>query len=146
MSQNTLESNEKVGRSIRLIYTDDPYTKLKPGAMGKVTRVAFIDGQFTIGGRWEDGSALSLIGGVDSWHILTDEEEFVLQMEKYVSAAYGLLTAWQSVENNSNLQNIIDDIKWPFAMSFDEYVAEMNHHLDSIKDKLKTINSPQSAQ
>jgi len=137
MSQETLKGREKIGKSIRLIYTDDPYTKLKPGAMGRVTRVASLGGQITVGVRWEDGSGLSLIDGIDSWHVLSDEEEFVLQMEKYVGAAYSFLSAWQSIEDSSDLQKIIDEIKWPFAMSFDEYAAEMNHHLDSIKDKLK---------
>ncbi|MBM4210628.1 MAG: DUF4314 domain-containing protein, partial [Gammaproteobacteria bacterium] len=55
------------GDRIRFDGSSDPYTKLTPGTMGRVTRVA-PDG--TISVAWEDGSSLKMIPGEDSFEIM----------------------------------------------------------------------------
>lgn len=55
--------NER-GDTIRLDHTSDPYTKLKPGTLGKVT---FVDSMGTVHAKWEDGSTLGLVEGEDRW-------------------------------------------------------------------------------
>lgn len=60
------------GAQIELVRTNDPYTHLKPGAIGTVQ---FIDDVGTIHVRWDDGSNLGLIVGEDSYHITNPEKE-----------------------------------------------------------------------
>jgi hypothetical protein len=57
-----------VGKKVQLVYTDDQYTKLKPGDFGVVR---LVDDTGTIHVNWEDGSNLGLIPGVDKFHIIT---------------------------------------------------------------------------
>lgn len=55
------------GQRVRLEYTSDPYTSLKPGDEGTVQ---FVDGAYTVHIKWDSGSNLGLIPGVDRWTIL----------------------------------------------------------------------------
>jgi hypothetical protein len=57
------------GDRITLISTNDPATRLRPGDQGTVTRVT--TGPYgSVGVRWDDGSGLSLIPGLDRWQII----------------------------------------------------------------------------
>jgi len=58
-------TDDKVGDTIVLDFTADPYTNLKPGDEGVVS---FIDDAGTVSARWTNGSNLGLIPGVDRWH------------------------------------------------------------------------------
>lgn len=51
----------KPGDRVRLVHTDDPHTRLEPGAEGVVIRVSDQLGAQVWDIRWNDGSALSLI-------------------------------------------------------------------------------------
>jgi hypothetical protein len=53
-----------IGDKIRLIKTNDQYTKLQSGAQGIVS---FIDDLGTIHVNWNDGSTLGLIPEIDSY-------------------------------------------------------------------------------
>lgn len=55
------------GQRVRLEYTDDPHTNLKPGDEGTVQ---LVDGAHTVHIKWDSGSNLGLIPGVDRWTIL----------------------------------------------------------------------------
>lgn len=57
----------RVGDRVRLVRCTDPHTQIKPGARGDVD---YIDAMGTIHVRWEDGSNLGLIPGVDIWEII----------------------------------------------------------------------------
>ncbi len=59
------------GTMIRLVFTDDPYTKLKPGDRANVISVDDA-GQLVL--QWENGSSLSLIPGVDRFEKIEEEE------------------------------------------------------------------------
>jgi hypothetical protein len=54
------------GKRIKLIYTDDPYTSLKPDAMGTIFGVDDA-GQIMI--KWDNGSTLSMIPRIDRYQI-----------------------------------------------------------------------------
>jgi hypothetical protein len=60
------------GDRIELVFTDDPYTQLKPGDRGTVRSVNTDPwGDLQIGVEWDSGSTLSLIDGKDrymTWH------------------------------------------------------------------------------
>jgi hypothetical protein len=60
------------GTRLELVYTDDIYTKLKPGARGAVD---FIDDAGTIFMDWDNGSHLGLIPGIDSFRRIKEEDE-----------------------------------------------------------------------
>lgn len=68
----------QVGDTIELVRCDDPYTRLQPGARGKISGFGRVPGALTGGGRderqvhvrWEDGSTLSLLEGVDSFRVV----------------------------------------------------------------------------
>ena len=54
------------GRRVRLIYTNDPYTRLKPGATGTYQHVMYqSDGRHQHSIQWDDGSTLMMIEGID---------------------------------------------------------------------------------
>ena len=52
------------GKRIRLVHTDDPYTDLTPGSEGTVD---YVDDAGTVHVKWDDGSTLGMISGVDEW-------------------------------------------------------------------------------
>jgi hypothetical protein len=52
------------GDRVRLVHTDDPYTRLEPGEEGVVS---FVDHLGTIHVDWDSGSSLGLVPGVDRW-------------------------------------------------------------------------------
>jgi Domain of unknown function (DUF4314) len=58
------------GTRVRLIHTADPYTQLKPGDEGTVTkfrRGGF--GAYTLSVDWDNGSRLSLLE-LDTWEVV----------------------------------------------------------------------------
>jgi hypothetical protein len=62
------------GDRVELMRCDDPYTRLAPGTKGTVTLVSeplrFFNNEEVVHVRWDDGSTLSLIRGVDSYRII----------------------------------------------------------------------------
>jgi hypothetical protein len=52
------------GTRIELIRTTDEHTRLLPGTTGTVS---LVDGAGTVHVRWDDGSTLGLIPGLDDW-------------------------------------------------------------------------------
>jgi hypothetical protein len=68
MTTRKNEYENLVGKRVRLILMQDPYTTLKPGDLGIVTS---IDGFGSIHVQWDNGSTLALIPGVDKWELIT---------------------------------------------------------------------------
>lgn len=64
------KSNE--GRRVELIHTDDPYTKLRPGAKGTyqfcLDQEGAMEDQHHI--KWDSGSTLSLLQGKDRFKFI----------------------------------------------------------------------------
>lgn len=63
--RNTVELIRKrysVGCRVELISMDDPYSRLKPGDRGTVS---FVDDTGTVFVRWDNGSELGILYGVD---------------------------------------------------------------------------------
>ena len=56
------------GQRVRLIFTSDPYTKLKTGALGTASHY---DDFGTFHVKWDDGSHLGLSPGADVWEIVS---------------------------------------------------------------------------
>ena len=54
---------------IRLTDTPDPHTRLRPGDTGTVLHV---DDLGTVHVRWDNGSTLGLVPGVDEWVLLCE--------------------------------------------------------------------------
>ena len=52
------------GKRIKLIFTSDEFTNLKPGMEGTVR---FCDDLGTLHVEWDNGSALGLVPGEDYW-------------------------------------------------------------------------------
>ena len=57
----------KVGDRVELVSTTDPYTSLKPGDQGTVFS---IDSLGTVHIKWDNGSNLGLVPGVDEWRVI----------------------------------------------------------------------------
>lgn len=66
--RSSSKSDPIVGRRIELVYTDDEYTLLRPGARGRVTGSKPDAGRIDV--KWDDGSTLSLIDGHDHYRLL----------------------------------------------------------------------------
>lgn len=56
-----------IGKRIRLISTDDPYTELRPGDEGTIDYVDDIDTVFV---KWDCGSRLGLVRNHDRYEII----------------------------------------------------------------------------
>lgn len=61
----------QVGKRVELVHTADPYTNLKPGDQGTVQG---IDDTGTYFVKWDNGSGLGLIPGVDEYRFIGEEE------------------------------------------------------------------------
>ena len=59
-----------IGKRVRLDFTSDPYTDLKPGAEGTVD---FVDDTGTVFVKWDSGSSLGLVPGEDRFTVLPDK-------------------------------------------------------------------------
>ncbi len=59
------------GTRLVLLSMDDPYSKLVSGDRGTVN---YVDSAGTIHMRWDKGSSLGLVYGVDSFRNLTEDE------------------------------------------------------------------------
>lgn len=63
-----------IGKRIRLLYTSDPYTKLKAGDEGMVVDVSTVNlppRPFTqVWVKWDSGSNLALVFGEDRFEVL----------------------------------------------------------------------------
>lgn len=133
-------SKTLVGERIKLVGTSDPYTRIRKGDLGTVTREPYDNaGAMCIGVDWDNGSSLSLVEGEDSWVSVGIAEEWMTAFDQYLSAGYKLLDLWQQLDLRDSLfLNNINMIEFPFAMSFDEYLAEMvniKFALDECGDK-----------
>jgi hypothetical protein len=62
-------ANVTPGDRIKLVRTSDPYTDLRPGALGTVT---FIDSLGTVCVLWDSGSTLGMVPGEDAFEIVTE--------------------------------------------------------------------------
>ena len=69
----------KVGDRIKLVSTDNPYTRLKPGDSGVVWDITTfgLSNEETkqIWIHWDDGGSLALIEGKDEWEIIVSESK-----------------------------------------------------------------------
>jgi hypothetical protein len=63
------------GKRIRLIYTDDPYTKLRSGDMGTIKYTFDNLNDRNIAIKLDSGSTLSLVEMKYNYEILKEEEE-----------------------------------------------------------------------
>jgi hypothetical protein len=139
-TKEKIMSKTLVGERIKLVRSSDPYTRLRRGDLGTVTREPYDNaGSMCIGVDWDNGSSLSLVEGEDSWVSVGIAEEWLTAFDQYLSAGYKLLDLWQQLDLRDSLfLNNINMIEFPFAMSFDEYLAEMasiKRHLDEAGDK-----------
>jgi len=60
--------NVKVGDRVKLIKTDDSWTKLEPGSKGKVVEIE--EDQDLIWVQWDNGEKLALLNGIDKFKII----------------------------------------------------------------------------
>jgi len=73
--------NRNIGKRVKLIRTEDPYTKLKSGDRGTIIDVNTIDMRpidkpFTqVWIKWDNGSTLALIRGEDQFRGLNISEK-----------------------------------------------------------------------
>lgn len=57
----------KIGQRVRAIKIEDPYTDIKSGDCGTIN---FIDDFDTIHVKWDSGSILGIIPGIDEYEII----------------------------------------------------------------------------
>ena len=67
----SLRERYPAGTKIRLNHMDDPYAPIPDGTVGEVQ---YVDDAGNIHMVWENGRALSLIEGADSFTIIKEEE------------------------------------------------------------------------
>lgn len=59
--------DDLIGKRVRLVYTNDPYTNLKSGDEGTVN---FVDDLGTVFVKWDSGSSLGLVSGHDRYEVI----------------------------------------------------------------------------
>jgi hypothetical protein len=62
-----MKDDPRVGKRVRLVRCADAYSDNLPGLEGTVT---FVDDTGTLHVRWDNGSTLGLVPGVDRWEEL----------------------------------------------------------------------------
>ena len=67
-----LRGKYPAGTRIRLIRMDDPYAPVPPGTVGEV---ALVDDAGNIHMKWQGGSSLALIEGVDEFEVISGGSE-----------------------------------------------------------------------
>ena len=73
-----------VGERIKLVQTSDPYTRVRKGDLGTITRDPYENGGVTcIGVDWDNGSSISLVEGEDSWTTVGVADEYIMAFEEY---------------------------------------------------------------
>ena len=68
-----------VGKRIKLIRTNDPYTDLKPGDRGTVVDVSelpYEDTPFKVLVQWDSGSRLAILEGHDDYRTVYDDDDY----------------------------------------------------------------------
>lgn len=70
LSRSELERMERelVGKRVRLVQCDDPWTKLEPGSLGTVDG---IDSAGTVQVKWDSGSRLGMVRGIDKYEVVS---------------------------------------------------------------------------
>lgn len=68
-----------VGTRIVVTNLNDPYTKIPAGTKGTVV---YVDDMGQLGMHWDNGSALSLIPGVDFFHTIPQPEKNPRDLER----------------------------------------------------------------
>jgi len=71
--------NSLIGKEIKLIRMEDPYTSLKSGDVGTISSV---DSTGTIFVNWQNGSKLGVIPGIDEYQIL-ENKRFIKLFKDY---------------------------------------------------------------
>ena len=68
------------GKRVRLMYCEDPYTKLQKGDLGTIKwqRLDDLWGDTVTAVNWDSGSTLSLIEGKDNFVLLPELEEDIV--------------------------------------------------------------------
>jgi Domain of unknown function (DUF4314) len=73
----------KRGDRVRLVYCQDPYTKLKAGDIGTFQRYWTDDTHITRASiKWDSGSNLSMIEGLDVFVSMPDDDRQFDEIEK----------------------------------------------------------------
>lgn len=71
-SENPLSN--LIGRRIRLLHTDDPYTTLKYGDLGTISAIEITRlGDVQVWCHWDNGSGLALIAGRDVFEFVAEK-------------------------------------------------------------------------
>lgn len=63
-------NNFKIGDRVKLVYTDDKYTELKPGDKGTIENI----NQVQINIKWDSGSNLNMLPDTDDLIEVIDNE------------------------------------------------------------------------
>jgi uncharacterized protein DUF4314 len=62
-----------IGRRVRLLHTDDPYTSLKYGSIGTITDITFTRyGDTQVWCNWDDGSRMALLADKDLFEFVEE--------------------------------------------------------------------------
>jgi Domain of unknown function (DUF4314) len=67
-----------VGKRIKLIHTNNPYTYLKPGDRGTVvdvTELPYEDTPFKVFVQWDSGLRFAILEGQDDYRTVYDEDD-----------------------------------------------------------------------
>jgi hypothetical protein len=75
---STVIKPDVVGKRIKLIRTNDPYTDLKPGDRGTVVDVSelpYEDTPFKVLVQWDSDSRLAILEGHDDYRTVYDDDD-----------------------------------------------------------------------
>ena len=64
-----------------------------------------------------------------------DTLEFTRAMRDYVQAGFNLLYVWENVPTDGVFGQVLREVKWPFNMSFDEFMVEMKKVYNFINEE-----------
>ena len=132
-----IKNKYPVGTRIKLNYMEDNYSVPR----GTCGTVEYVDDEGQIGMKWDNGSSLSLIYGVDSFEIITNKElnhnfkknkEFIkLRNKEDEIFRKSLNTKTEEEKNNIQIEynNIKEDIKNHVSSFYDNH-TRLNKNIE----------------
>lgn len=102
----TTESDRIIGKRVKLVRMEDPYTDLKEGDEGIITH---IDGLGQLHVNWDNGSKLAIIPEIDEYDILEKKLNHIRLFEEFFVSGSDLGYVNVKMEELSDLVDSDDD-------------------------------------
>jgi hypothetical protein len=131
------ENSNLIGKRVRIIRLEDPYTKLKSGDEGKIS---YIDDMGSIFVDWDSGSKLALLPDIDEYEILDTQVQSQIEGVIYKFSQFYRINEDISQDINYLKEKMIEfselfsglESKFDWEMQDDDIVVKVRYTSDEL--------------